>query len=76
MDMGSYGGSPLDFATYIQSAMKDNKEGDGFGNNGLLWIFLILLFGWGGGGNGLFGNRNGAAALLGCSYNNCCCRGW
>lgn len=40
-----------------------NKENDGLGgSNGLLWIFLLILF-WGGGTG--FGNRGGDAAVEG-----------
>ena len=38
-----------------------NKDNDGIGGNGLLWIFLLILF-WGG-GNG-FGNRIGDTAAI------------
>ena len=40
-----------------------NKDNDGLGgSNGLLWIFLLILF-WGGGTG--FGNRGGDAAVEG-----------
>lgn len=45
MEMGNAFGSGLDFATYINSAMK-RDDGMFDNNNGLLWIFLLLLFGW------------------------------
>jgi hypothetical protein len=53
-------GSGLDFATFINSAMKNCGESNDnmWGGNGLLWIFLLLLFGWG--NNGF--NNNGRAA--------------
>ena len=53
-------GSGLDFATFINSAMKNCGENNDsmWGGNGLLWIFLLLLFGWG--NNGF--NNNGRAA--------------
>ena len=56
--MGNAFGSGLDFATYINSAMK-RDDGMFDNNNGLLWIFLLLLFGWGGNG----WNRNNGAAV-------------
>ena len=40
-----------------------NKDNDGIGGNGLLWIFLLILF-WGG-GNGFNNNRGGNAAVEG-----------
>ena len=40
-----------------------NKDNDGLGGNGLLWIFLLILF-WGG-GNGFGYNRGGNAAVEG-----------
>lgn len=59
MEMGNMG-SGLDLATFVNSAM-NRRDGDGmFGDNGLLWIFLLILFG-GWGGNG-WNNRNGNAA--------------
>lgn len=59
MEMGNMG-SGLDLATFVNSAMNRRNEDGMFGDNGLLWIFLLILFG-GWGGNG-FGNRNGASA--------------
>lgn len=52
-------GSGLDFATFMNSALRNGNCGDNMwgGQNGLLWIFLILLFGWGGNG---YGNRGQA----------------
>ena len=40
-----------------------NKDNDDLGGNGLLWIFLLILF-WGG-GNGFGYNRGGNAAVEG-----------
>lgn len=40
-----------------------NKDNDGIGGNGLLWIFLLILF-WGG-GNGFGYNRGGNPAVEG-----------
>lgn len=40
-----------------------NKDNDDLGGNGLLWIFLLILF-WGG-GNGFSNNRGGNAAVEG-----------
>ena len=52
-------GSGLDFATFMNSALRNNDNGMfGNSNGGLLWIFLLLLFGWGGNG---FGNRGQTA---------------
>lgn len=49
--------SGLDFATFMNSALRNNENDMLGGNNGLLWIFLLLLFN---GDNGRFG-RNSAA---------------
>lgn len=56
MDMNTSMGSGLDFATFMNSALRNNGDGMWGGNNGLLWIFLLILLG-GGGWN--FGNRAG-----------------
>ena len=56
MDMNTSMGSGLDFATFMNSALRNNGDDMWGGNNGLLWIFLLILFG-GGGWN--FGNRAG-----------------
>ena len=48
-------GSGLDFATFMNSAIRNNEDGMWSGNGGLLWIFLLILF-WGNGG--MWGNRN------------------
>ena len=52
-------GSGLDFATFMNSALRNGNCNDNMwgGQNGLLWIFLLLLFGWGGNG---YGNRGQA----------------
>ena len=52
-------GSGLDFATFMNSALRNGNCSDNMwgGQNGLLWIFLLLLFGWGGNG---YGNRGQA----------------
>ncbi len=52
-------GSGLDFATFMNSAIRNNEDGMWSGNGGLLWIFLLILF-WGNGG--MWGNRNGQTA--------------
>ena len=54
MDMNTSMGSGLDFATFMNSALRNNDDGMWGGNNGLLWIFLLILLGGGGWG---FGNR-------------------
>ena len=59
MEMGTNFGSGLDFANFINSAM--NRDDGMFGNNSLLWLFIMILF-FGVGGNGLWGNRNNATA--------------
>ena len=59
MEMGNMG-SGLDLATFVNSAINRRNEDGMFGDNGLLWIFLLILFG-GWGGNG-FGNRNNTPA--------------
>lgn len=56
MDMNTSMGSGLDFATFMNSALRNNGDDMWGGNNGLLWIFLLILLG-GGGWN--FGNRAG-----------------
>lgn len=45
----------LDLANFLQNAVKNNDNNGIGGNNGFLWIFLLLLFGYGNGG--LFSNR-------------------
>ena len=52
-------GSGLDFATFMNSALRNGNCSDNMwgGQNALLWIFLLLLFGWGGNG---YGNRGQA----------------
>ena len=52
-------GSGLDFATFMNSALRNGNCSDNMwgGQNALLWIFLVLLFGWGGNG---YGNRGQA----------------
>ena len=52
-------GNGLDFATFMNSAIRNNEDGMWSGNGGLLWIFLLILF-WGNGG--MWGNRNGQTA--------------
>ena len=56
-------GSGLDFATFMNSALRNGNCGDNMwgGQNGLLWIFLLLLFGWGGNG---YGNRGAAGQVV------------
>lgn len=63
MDMNGMNsmGSGLDFATFMNSALRNNDDGVWGGNGGLLWIFLLILCG-GWGGNG-FGNRGQAGQL-------------
>lgn len=62
MDMT--GGSPLDFATFINSALRNNDCNNGMwgGEGGLLWIFLLILIG--GWGNGFGGNRGQAGQVV------------
>ena len=63
MDMNSMNsmGSGLDFATFMNSALRNNGDGVWGGENGILFLFLLILFG-GWGGNG-FGNRGQAGQL-------------
>lgn len=61
MDMNTSMGSGLDFATFMNSALRNNGDDMWGGNNGLLWIFLLILLG-GGGWN--FGNRAGNDAAI------------
>ena len=35
-------GSGLDFATFMNSAIRNNEDGMWSGNGGLLWIFLLV----------------------------------
>lgn len=57
MDISS-AGSGLDFATFMNSALRNNGAGynNMWGDNGILFLFLLILFGWGGNRN-----NNGAA---------------
>lgn len=60
MEMSNMG-SGLDLANFMNSAM-NRRDADGtFGDNSLLWLFIMILF-FGIGGNGPWGNRNGNAA--------------
>lgn len=56
MDISS-AGSGLDFATFMNSALRNNGAGynNMWGDNGILFLFLLILFGWG-------GNRNNSGA--------------
>lgn len=68
MDMNTSMGSGLDFATFMNSALRNNDDGMWGGNGGLLWIFLLILFGgggWGGFGNRGAGNLTNDAAITG-----------
>jgi hypothetical protein len=51
--------SGLDFATFMNSALRNNDDGMWGGNGGWLWIFLLILFG----GNGNFFNRGAGQAV-------------
>lgn len=51
--------SGLDFATFMNSALRNNDDGMLSGNSGWLWIFLLILFG----GNGSFFNRGAGQAV-------------
>lgn len=59
MEMGTNFGSGLDFANFVNSAM--NRDDGMFGNNSLLWLFIMILF-FGVSGNGLWGNRTNTTA--------------
>ena len=48
-----------DMATFLNTAM--NRDDGMFGNNSLLWLFIMILF-FGVGGNGLWGNRTNTTA--------------
>lgn len=62
MDMGMNSmGSGLDFATFMNSALRNNGDGVWGGGDGILFLFLLILFG-GWGGNG-FNNRGQAGQL-------------
>lgn len=58
MDMGGYALDP----NMLVNALANKDDDNGLGGNGLLWIFLLILF-WGGNGFGGFG-RNGAGAVI------------
>lgn len=62
MDMNGMNsmGSGLDFATFMNSALRNNGDGVWGGENGILFLFLLILFG--GWGNG-FNNRGQAGQL-------------
>lgn len=62
MDMNSMNsmGSGLDFATFMNSALRNNGDGVWGGGDGILFLFLLILFG--GWGNG-FSNRGQAGQL-------------
>lgn len=54
--------SPADIA----AVTGNNKNNDGFGDNGAWWIIILFLFalcGWGGNGFGGFGNNGAGGAL-------------
>jgi hypothetical protein len=51
--------SGLDFATFMNSALRNNDDNMWGGNGGWLWIFLLILFG----GNGNFFNRGAGQAV-------------
>ena len=51
--------SGLDFATFMNSALRNNDDNMLGGNSGWLWIFLLILFG----GNGNFFNRGAGQAV-------------
>lgn len=57
------GGYTLDPNMLVNALTRDNDGGAFGGNNGLLWIFLLILFGWGGNGFGGLGG-NGAGTLV------------
>ena len=54
------GGSAMDFATFLNTSLRNNDEGMFGGNGGLLWIFLLLLFN---GNNGVFGNKGAGESV-------------
>lgn len=70
---GCGGGSKADLTAILPALMNNNKgidpgilamlgdrNRDGFGGNDFFAILLLfILMGWGGNGNGLFGNRGG-----------------
>lgn len=64
MDMTS-GGSMLDLAGLLQNSMRNNEDGFLGGSNGILLLFILILFGgWGGnrwGNNGAMSLTNDAA---------------
>lgn len=70
-DMGAQPRQSTDNTALLMSMMQNKgidpnvlammKNNDGFGDNGMWWIFILLLFGfWGGNGFGGFGGNNGA----------------
>lgn len=56
----------------VFAMMNNRNNGDGFGNGGWAWwVIILLIFGWGGFGNGFGGNRGGQGlADLGNLVNN------
>lgn len=58
MDMGGYALDP----NMLVNALANKDDDNGLGGNGLLWIFLLILF-WGGNGFGGLG-RNGSGAVI------------
>lgn len=63
MTMTNGGGGALDLATFINTALDRNGgNNNGFGGeNGFLWVLLLLLFAGGWNGNGNFGGRGSSA---------------
>lgn len=63
MDMasGMAGGSMLDLAGLLQNSIRGNEDGFLGGSNGILLLFILILFG--GWGNNRWGNGNGAMPL-------------
>lgn len=47
----------------LQGRNGNSNNDDMWGGNGAWWIVLFLIFGWGRGGNGLFGNSSDSASL-------------
>lgn len=57
-------GYSLDPNMLVNALSQKDGADSGFGGNGLLWIFLLILFLGGGFGNGGFGGNGGSNALV------------
>lgn len=49
----------------VMAMMNNNRGYGGFGDMGAWWIIILLIFGWGGFGNGFGGGFNGRGTAQG-----------